>query len=142
MNDSIKLVLDDDGTFHEKPEIFANIMVDTEESWNALQDIVNRGNRMRWVSVKDKLPEMNEEGYTDNVLVYIPKREGCRQHGIFIGKKQFVKGSDGSDNFFGIKTEDCEWLVWSWGYFEHPIVTHWMPLPAPPEKENGDESDA
>lgn len=85
-----------------------------------------------WISVKDKLPEMNEDGYTDNVLVYIPKREGCRQHGIFIGKKQFVKCSDGSDNFFDIKTEDCEWLVWSWGYSEHPIITHWMLLPEPP----------
>lgn len=80
---------------------------------------------MGWISVADRLPETDGKNTSDyNVLVYIPKRGGCRQHGIYVG------------SFWGLKTESSEWMVWSWGYYEHPVITHWMPLPAPPDKGN------
>lgn len=84
---------------------------------------------MGWISVADRLPETDGKNTSDyNVLVYIPKREGCRQHGIYVG------------NFWGLKTESSEWMVWSWGYYEHPVITHWMPLPKPPgQTTNGDQ---
>lgn len=46
MTDGINLVMDDDGFFREAPEPFTTIVIDTEESWDALQDVVNRGNLM------------------------------------------------------------------------------------------------
>lgn len=92
---------------------------------------------VQWVSVKDALPDTDGKNTHDyDVLVYVPKREGCIQHGIYIGKLNNIPADDGSENFWGIKTKASEWTIWGWGYIEHPIVTHWMPLPAPPEKEN------
>ena len=80
-----------------------------------------------WISVKEKLPN-----YDEKVLVYVPKRDGCRQNGIFTANYRPIKADDGSGNFWRAPTEACEWTVWSWSYFEHPVVTHWIPLPIPP----------
>jgi hypothetical protein len=92
-----------------------------------------------WISVEDRLPETDNKNTFDyNVLVYIPQREGCRQHGMFLGKIKKVEGDDGKGNFWGIKTEPCEWTVWGWRYFEHPVVTHWMPLPTPPKMKGAE----
>lgn len=92
-----------------------------------------------WISVEDRLPETDYKNTNDyNVLVYIPKREGCKQSGMFLGKVCKVNGDDGKRNFWGIKTEPCEWTVWGWGYLEHPVVTHWMPLPTPPKMKGAE----
>ena len=91
---------------------------------------------MDWISVKDRLPETDGENtYTYNVLVYIPKRDGVSQHGIYIGKLRKVEPDcDGSKNFWGIPTPGSDWTVWGWGYFQEPVVTHWMPLPEAPKE--------
>ena len=90
--------------------------------------------KSEWISVDERLPETdNENRYTFNVLVFIPERKGCRQHGMYLGKLRRVKASDGKDNFWNIQTQECEWTVWGWSYFEHPVVTHWMPLPEAPK---------
>lgn len=92
-----------------------------------------------WISVEDRLPETDYKNTFDyNVLVYIPKREGCKQSGMFLGKVCKVEGDDGKRNFWNIKTEPCEWTVWGWSYFEHPVVTHWQPLPQPPKMKGAD----
>ena len=86
-----------------------------------------------WISVEEHLPETDNKNTHDfDVLVYVPKREGCNQHGVYIGKLSHVNSDDGTGNFWGIRTESCDWTVWGWSYIEHPIVTHWKPLPALP----------
>ena len=86
-----------------------------------------------WISIEERLPETDNKNTHDfDVLVYVPKRDGCRQHGVYIGKLSHVNADDGTGNFWGIKTEACEWTVWGWSYFEHPVVTHWKPLPPLP----------
>lgn len=91
-----------------------------------------------WISVKDRLPETNNKNdHKYEVLVYIPKREGCRQNGIYVGKINHIEADEhGTRNFWGLKTPGSEWTIWGWGYLEKPIVTHWMPLPEPPKEES------
>lgn len=57
-----------------------------------------------WISVKDRLPENNNP-----ILVYMPEEKGWLRYGISIGIID-----DGTDD----KDE----------------VTHWMPLPLPPNE--------
>lgn len=112
MTDGINLVMGDDGVFHETPEPYMTIVVDTEEDWNALQDAVNRGNQMRWISVKDRLPEeyKGEDNELINYLCYMP------EYGIDIAN--FMKPA-------GI-----------WVCMGLPVkVTHWMPLPEAPKED-------
>lgn len=91
-----------------------------------------------WISVEEHLPETDNKNTHDfDVLVYVPKRDGCNQHGVYIGKLSHVSSDDGTGNFWGIRTESCDWTVWGWSYFEHPIVTHWKPLPALPIEAEG-----
>lgn len=84
--------------------------------------------RARWIPCSERLPEDDKK-----VLVYIPPRDGTTQYGYYIAQMREVKGD--AENFCGIQTADSPWTVWAWGYFVEPIVTHWMPLPEPPRKE-------
>lgn len=97
-----------------------------------------------WISVNDRLPEINKEHpHECDVLLYIPKREGVHQHGIYIGARGKVNADPkGKYNFWGVPTQECDWVIHGWSYFEHPIVTHWMPLPKAPilEEEQTDEA--
>lgn len=94
----------------------------------------------KWIPVSERLPETdNEHTHKFDVLCYVPKVDGIFQHGIYIGKLKFTKGDyDGSKNFWGIKTKDCEWTLWGWSYFEHPTVVAWQPLPGPYKENEGD----
>lgn len=82
-----------------------------------------------WTPCSERLPEMRE-----NVLLYIPLREGVRQHGIRIGycdeDDPIPEDEDGEHNFWGMKTYGGKWHVTGWGYYDEPIPIAWMPLPA------------
>ena len=68
-----------------------------------------------WISVKDRLPEFGE-----NVLTYSPEEKVSPKYcNAYIG-------------------ENGEWIERS--FFERPLgkVTHWMPLPEPPEVESAE----
>ncbi len=64
---------------------------------------------MDWVSVKDRLPESGEAVLT------------CNQDDCDIGFLSSTN-NDGPD--------------WQNLYFFHISVTHWMPLPSPPERNH------
>lgn len=97
-----------------------------------------------WIPASERLPETDGENtHTFDVLVYVPKRDGCRQHGCFIGKLNKVKADNtGSGNFWGVKTPGSDWTLWGWSYFEEPIPSHWTPLPQPPKEENHEQSNS
>jgi hypothetical protein len=68
---------------------------------------------LKWISVKDRLPEINSDGTVDAVLV----TDGVLQHMAY-----FVDG----------------WIFADSGEMKKPMfyeVTHWMPLPQPPKGE-------
>jgi hypothetical protein len=69
---------------------------------------------MKWISVKDRLPHdgMFEKTYKDNVLVYRPNS---------VSKKIDVETTFSSYWFSDNRTTN--------------EITHWQPLPEPPEEE-------
>ena len=75
---------------------------------------------MEWISVKDKLPEND-----DDVLVY-DYRDGI---GLGCFEKKEVTGYFESDGSF-FETNDGWDVNYSWA--RHMGPTHWMPLPKPP----------
>ena len=92
-----------------------------------------------WTSVEDRLPETDDlSGRSRDVLLYVPEREGVKQHGVYVGSIRPIRSDpDGRSNFWGIPIKGCMWTIHGWSYFEHPVVTHWMPLPdAPGEGES------
>ena len=70
-----------------------------------IEQMMQKGERMEWISVKDELPAIGEP-----VLVF----------------------DDASDMMFGFMSSDGYWLETG---SELPCnVTHWMPLPKPPKE--------
>lgn len=67
---------------------------------------------MTWINVKDRLPREDEK-----VLFYLPERVE-----IFAGSYQQKFGK-------GVFAENMD----GW-WFEDEEITHWMPLPTPPEE--------
>ena len=81
----------------------------------------------RWIPVTERLPEADRTFTHDkSVLVYVPENKKMLHHGIYEGKLV-------TDEIDGERVTD--WLLWGWPYIdrERPFVTHWMPLPEPPE---------
>lgn len=71
----------------------------------------------KWISVKDRLPEVEKR-----VLVFRSNYEGDDYNKIHVG---FLQHKDG---FYG-----SQWGLLDDDLFPHTLVTHWMPLPNPPE---------
>jgi len=73
----------------------------------------------QWISVKDRLPEVNE-------LVVILHEDKLklnhRTPPVYFGR---WKGSDWMEV---LDHSDVPW-------FSETVITHWMPLPAPPKEE-------
>ena len=90
-----------------------------------------------WIPVSERLAATDwKNEHTFDVLIYVPKREGCNQHGYFLGKLCKIEADNtGSGNFWGAKTPGSNWTLWGWSYFEEPIPSHWMPLPQSPKEE-------
>ena len=79
---------------------------------------------MDWISVKDRLPDDEQE-----VLVIA---HGWGGRLVYVGSHKRVEAQ--KSWLTGITNESSEWSLWGWSYLKEPIVTHWMPLPEPPEE--------
>lgn len=79
-----------------------------------------------WISVKDRLPE-----HDTDVLVFA---EG--KHEAFIGESVITITHIGNHKFWPDSPDHWEWVS-PWQYFMTDYeITHWMPLPKPPERES------
>lgn len=93
----------------------------------------------RWIPVSERLPETDNKNSINNynVLLWVKdKKDPEDEPQIYLGKLRKVNGDDGSHNFWGIKTEPCDWTIWGWSYFHEPEVIAWMPLPQPYKAES------
>ena len=103
--------------------IDAHTDVDDTDGVGLLEDVLWEINAQptltppnEWVSVEERLPENGQ-------IVLFHQKDGfiyCAEY--FVGKELMSP----------------EWIIdnYSWNA---KVVTHWMPLPAPPEKENSHE---
>ena len=97
-----------------------------------LKELKQLREQTRWIPVSERLPKTDNENDINsfNVLLWVKnKTHPEREAQIYLGKLRHVDGDDGSRNFWGIKTEPCEWTIWGWSYFSEPEVIAWMPLP-------------
>ena len=78
-----------------------------------------------WVSVKDRLPDDEQE-----VLVIA---QGWGGRLVYVGSHKRVEAQ--KSWLTGITNKSSEWLLYGWSYLKEPMVTHWMPIPQPPKGE-------
>ena len=79
---------------------------------------------MEWISVKDRLPENEQE-----VLVI---SHGWGGRLVYVGT--YKKIDSETSWLTGITSKASDWSLWGWSYLREPHVTHWMPLPELPEE--------
>ena len=79
----------------------------------------------RWISVKDRLPEPNQ----DVLLI----AHGWRGRLLYIGRLHHEEAE--TSWLTGITSMESEWRINGWSYLKAPLVTHWMPLPELPKEE-------
>jgi hypothetical protein len=73
-----------------------------------------------WISVKDRLPEVGERGYSDDVLM-------LSEHGMEVTHIEKVKRI--------VKWRGLEEVIETNNGTPIEDFTHWMPLPQPPKEE-------
>ena len=78
-----------------------------------------------WISVKERLPDDEQE-----VLVIAHGWDGRL---VYVGSHRRVEAQ--KSWLTGITSKSSEWSLWGWSYLKEPIVTHWLPMPEPPEEE-------
>lgn len=80
----------------------------------------------KWISVKERLPEDLPENKGKKVIPCIVALKSCYPNGketIQKRQRQQVKDYDG------------DLCGWEWSRIGSSRITHWMPLPEPPEEE-------
>lgn len=79
---------------------------------------------MDWISVKDRLPEHGKQVL---LIAY-----GWSDTTIYLGRLEHM--SSETSWLTGFTSKESEWCIQGWSYLKEPLVTHWMPLPEPPEE--------
>ena len=110
-------------------------------SWYAerLEQLPSAQPEQRWIPCSERLPETDNKNSINNynVLLWVKdKSHPEREPQIYLGKLKHIDGDDGSGNFWGVKTQPCDWTIWEWCYFNEPEVIAWMPLPEPYKTES------
>jgi len=118
--------------WHRADDALAN----AEQAANAIEELASNADKFKWISVEERLPKFDQK-----VLWVKNKDPEARfnHDGIYIAElkdRTPEPDPEGKKNFWGIPGYDSEWTVWAWSYFSEPEVTHWMPLPEPPAKED------
>jgi len=104
-------------------------MTATQFKWTADDMKENAPTINGWISVKDRLPEINK----DVLILYESKVSHETGYAITCMTDSFYFGSK------PIPYSTPQWLE-PWQYFrENNVITHWMSLPEPPKEVKQDE---
>lgn len=110
-----------DGVWRKKAEPYATIECMTEEDYETFKRLIERGRDFEWRDAEVELPADPDEV----VLVVV---SGKYRNMIFEHAFEMAAYYPGEG-----------WIVDHYPLWEHPQVSHWMPLPEPP-KELKEES--
>lgn len=96
-----------------------------DEYFSSIAELLENGT-CGWIPVTERLPEPDEE------VLLIANGQSGRMY--YIGCLHHVEA--GKSWLTGITSKESDWNIWGWSYLKEPNVTHWMPLPEPPEEGN------
>ena len=123
--DELKLVMGEDGVFREYKEPYCVIECPEKEDYDHIVEMVERGEKMRWISAAVKLPEEDECEY----LVIV--------NGEYTND-EYANGPYATQRFertveIALYSKEEGWILEAYPDWDDPVITHWMPLPEPPE---------
>ena len=96
--------------------------MDMDKVRKAVQNMPTLTPPNEWVSVEDRLPEDDTSEYKAQIAVLVlTDRESIK-----IKKRTYHPGRVYYGKFYPER--------WDWGTFNDDRITHWMPLPAPPDR--------
>ena len=96
--------------------------MDMDKVRKAVQNMPTLTPQNEWVSVEDRLPEDDTSEYKAQIAVLVlTDRESIK-----IKKRTYHPGRVYYGKFYPER--------WDWGTFNDDRITHWMPLPAPPDR--------
>lgn len=87
------------------------------------------GRRSQWISVNDDLPKEHDSIFANHA--YLSKHMWAKESDNVI---VYVRFPDGTGRSTEGRLQDGKWWTRVSPMLE-PVVTHWMPLPEPPEVE-------
>ena len=85
--------------------------------------IANGVTVQKWIPVAERLPEPDKE-----VLLIV---HGWKDRVYYTGYLHRVEAE--KSWLTGIESKASDWTIYGFSYLREPVVTHWMPLPTPPE---------
>lgn len=95
-----------------------------EDVLESAADMLEQDAKTGWISVKDRLPEHGKQVL---LIAY-----GWSDTTIYLGRLEHM--SSETSWLTGFTSKESEWCLQGWSYLKEPLVTHWMPLPEPPEE--------
>lgn len=146
-NEGIIPKMNEDGIFEEYKEPYCMIECPEKQDYDHIVEMVERGEKLRWIPVTpDTMPNAEEK-----VFVMCRTSSGGRYVCCAMYIPEGLSREDSDYNWdyecCTYSEEDDEYYVGS-GWYERihnwddysavnisDIVTHWMPLPEPPEVE-------
>lgn len=104
-----------------------------EVEWNyplnyaeALEEAAKELSARRWISVKERLPEDDLPKNTDRLSIKVLVCSTSGKYGVrTLSRQRWIMNFDS-------KTDRVTYSPWNWSRGAKNI-THWMPLPSPPE---------
>ena len=94
-----------------------------------LISLMNEEPETEWITVKEKLPEEKDSGFSADVLILVKEQDGdFTWEDVYSGYYLYDAVSD-ETGWWAQMPQNCQQVK------ERFSVTHWMPLPEPPKEE-------